>query len=368
LQDFPFEDLICRALRGDDAAWPAESKPTDADDFLADCQRHGVSGLVFQRMQGQPEWAAWPREVRESLEQSGKAGVAQELLRRHYLSIVLRTFSDRGIRCLLMKGEALATTHYEAPGTRTRGDCDLFIGFRDIEKAKEALLDCDFQVVSPVYKSHQFNAVRAGQKSRSVQFDVHWRISNHPRFARGITFEDAYRHSIELPGAVPTRTLDAVDALLVACMHRLASDRHDANRLIWLYDVHVLVGSMPPAELSEAVRRASGYDLQAALLDGVLRARERFGTEFPQQLLEMLTQSEAGASGKARLADSNLALLADDLRVLPGMRSTLKLIKELFLPPADSLLREAGRTSPLWLPWLYVQQVLGGVAKRLSLR
>jgi len=362
------DDLICHALRGDPAAWPSDATPPDARGFLEQCMRHGVSGLVCQRMQGRPEWAEWPREVRASLRNSNKAGVAQELLRRHHLSTVLRAYSQRGIRCLLMKGEALAATHYDAPGTRTRGDCDLFVGLEDIENARQALLDCDFQVVSPVYKSHQFSAVRAGEKGRTVQFDVHWRISNHPRYARTITFEDAWRHSVELPGTVPMRTLDPVHALLLACLHRLANDRHDANRLIWLYDVHVLVRSMSVAEFEEAVRRASELDLQDALLDGLARSRERFGTGFPPHSFEALVRSVADASRKSRLADSHLALLVDDLRVLPGMRSRLKLMRELFLPPADSVLRGAGKTNSLWLPLLYAQQVLGGVAKRLSLR
>ena len=366
--DRQIEELVCRALRGESAVWPTAATQLDRQGFLEYCRRHGVAGLVCQRMQGQVEWAGWPLEVREGLGRSNKAGVAQELMRGHYLSIVLREFSVRGIRCLLLKGEALAATHYEAPGTRARSDCDLFVGLQDIEQAKDALLDCGFQVVSPVYKSHQFSAVRADDTSGAVQLDVHWRVSNHPRYARCIPFEDAYRNSIALPGPAAARAMDPVDTLLVACLHRLGNDRHDANRLIWLYDIHVLAASMSMGELEQAATRATARNLQAALLDGLLRARERFATRLPAHLLDNLAQPAGKESVGVRLASSNMGLLVDDLRVLPGLRSRLNLLRELFLPSADALLRRSGKTSPLWLPLLYAQQVLGGVAKRLSLR
>jgi hypothetical protein len=177
--------------------------------------------LLHHCLEGQQAGLSWPQEFRGSLRDISKAQVAQEMLRGHYLRELLTRFAAVGIRCLLIKGEALACTLYPLPGTRTRGDSDIFIAIADIDKAREAVADCGYVIASPLYKSHQFTVRGKGAGADVFEFDVHWRLLNAPRFARKISFEEAYEHSIELAGMAPARaSMPSIPSCCIACTVR----------------------------------------------------------------------------------------------------------------------------------------------------
>jgi hypothetical protein len=311
---------------------------------------------------------SWPQELRSSLREISKAQVAQELLRGHYLRELLTRFAAVGIRCLLIKGEALACTLYPLPGTRTRGDSDIFIAIADIAKAREAAADCGYVISSPMYKSHQFTIKGTGAGADVFEFDVHWRLLNAPRFARKISFDEGYQRSIELPGKQSARTLNTVDTLLLHCMHRSGSDWHDRNRLIWLYDIHLLLSSMTAEQQLAFVDRALQLDVQSECLDGLTKARGCYDTSIPPSLELALARSQGQRTVARRFAESNLGLLIDDWKCLQDWQARRTLLAELFFPDAESLLRKYGKESRFWLPLLYLRHGLRGISRRLTLR
>lgn len=327
-----------------------------------------MQALLHDRIQSSVQWPYWPPEIFKVLEQACKAGIAQEMLRSHHLSRILKEFDRAGVRCLLMKGEALALSHYATPGTRARCDSDLFIHSDDIETAKQAVLDAGFSIVSQVYKSHQFTVCRTAESFGAVQFDVHWRISNHPLFARSISFEDAFRDSVEVPGMEAIRMLNPVDALLLACMHRMGNDRHDRNRLIWINDIHALTTAMDVSELREFAAKAVRLQVQSACLDGLSMSAACFSTVLSERMIEVLRTPELPRPFAVRVAQSNLGLLIDDWRNLSDSRSRSGLLRELFWPSSSYLLNKYHKNNKFWLPILYVRQVLSGAFERLSLR
>lgn len=362
------DDFLCRILRGEVPAWPAAYDRHFAQSFLRQSLHHGVQALVFDHAHGAPQWDGWPDEVKAGLAAALRAGVAFDLLRTHEVAEFLQELRRRGIAFLLTKGAALARTHYTNSALRTRCDTDLFIDLQDIERVRMALLESGYEVVPPLYKSHQFMGVSRRRAEAPVIFDIHWRILNAPRFARVIDFTAAVDRSVPAPGLDACRTLCAVDALLLACMHRKGSAQHDEDRLIWLYDIHLLLDAMTPGQLAEFAGRAVHKKVQAACLDGLEQAKARFHTEIPAAMLVQLATAEPLATLSRRFHASNLSLLMDDLRCLPGMRSSLGLLGELFFPSPDSLMSKYGRKNRFWLPLLYLQQLLGGMVRRLSLR
>ena len=323
---------------------------------------------MFHRLSARRCWTDWPLAIRDGLEEASKAGVAHEMLRSHYLSQLLELFAGQGIRCVLLKGEALAMTHYEIAGTRARSDCDLFIHPSDISAAQQAVSMLGFAVVSPVYKTHQFTVMRTREGVAPVRFDVHWRISNNARYARVISFDEAFEEADEISGIATAKALNDIDALSLACMHRLASDRHDRNRLIWIFDIDLLVQRMSSDQLQEFAKRSVTRSIQGASLDGLLTARRTFNTQVPDSVIDVLGSPVPPRSWSRRLHDSNIGLLIDDWRTLADGTSRLALLRELFFPSGAYLLRKYQKESKLWLPVLYFRQVLGGIFKRLFLR
>ncbi|MFC1720154.1 nucleotidyltransferase family protein [Pseudomonadota bacterium] len=361
------DDFLCRALRGEPALWPALNPVPDPDVFLIRCQHQGVTSLLYHGMREKEEWLGWPAEICTVMEDASKGQVAQEMLRAHYLRKLLKGFSDAAIPHLLTKGEALANTIYPIPGTRTRADSDVFIAIEDIGKARQAIIDNDFRIVSPIYKSHQFVVRQAKEATVSFDIDVHWRILNAPQFARTLSFAEAYGQSVEVPGMHSVRTLGRVDSLLLACMHRAGSDWHDRDRLIWIYDMHLLVAVMAPAELAAFAEKAVNHNVQAVCLDGLNRTSEFFGTLFPKSIAARLAAPEIRGLA-TRFVRSNLALLIDDWRALPDSHARMSLLHELFLPNNEALLHKYHKQKRWWLPLLYLRHVLGGITHRITLK
>ena len=358
--------LICRALLGDSPSW-RELDIADSNAFLHHLSEQGVMSLLHDRMHETAAWGTWPADVRQAIETRSKATVAVEMLRTHHLQHLLQAFSERGVRCLLMKGEALSQTSYNTPGTRDRCDTDLFIDLVDIEAAVDAAAAIDARIVSPIYKSHQFVALLSVPGGIEMHFDVHWRWSNHARFARTVSFEDAWEASIEL-SELGARALNPAHSLLLACLHRLGSSLHDSNRLIWLYDIHLLAKQLGSQQWGEFVDMAVQCNVQAVCSDGLNQAAAYFGSEIPVAARAALVVPETKPTVGSRIRDSQLGLIVDDLKDLPDTRSRLALLREYLFPPGDYLLRRYGKERRIWLPWLYVRYLATGFLERVSLR
>jgi hypothetical protein len=362
----PIDQFLCAVLRGEPAPWPDPAKGY-SEAFLDRAAYHGVQPLALACARNNPGYETWPRDVIEELVGVQRDAVAQELLRTIEITKFAGELARRKIDCLVMKGEALARLHYSAPHLRQRCDTDFFIDLKDITHVREALDDMGYRVVPPVYKSHQFVAIPELESNAPILFDVHWRILNAPRFARVLSFAEAMKCSGPVPGLPHCRAPGLEDALLMACMHREGSERHDRNRLIWLYDIHLLAGAMTPEALEGLVEKAQTKGVQHACLEGLKAAEQCFGTTIPARAIAGLAMEPVAKKG-GRYARSNLALIVDDLKSLPGAPSKVGLLGELFFPDSDALMRKFKKTSKVWLPVLYLRQLLGGVANRLLLR
>jgi hypothetical protein len=315
-------------------------------------------------MRSAPEWDDWPLEVRDALEQAAAAGVAQDLLRTHYLRQVLQAFEERGVRCILTKGEALAKMQYPIAGTRTRSDTDLFIPIADIAVVRDLMLRLGYRIYPPIYKSHQFTAVRSDDPAGPVRFDIHWRILNDPRFALTLTFEEAWDRSVELTGMGPACALGNADALLVACMHRHANRRHDPDRLIWIYDIHGLVGSMRQAEISQFVEYAVAAGVQDCCIEGLSRAQDWLRTPVDDGVFECLEARTRDVPGPWRRFVSRWVLMLRDFRELPTPGARVELFRELVSADGGQLLARYDKDSRWWLPVLYLRRIFEGVLGR----
>jgi len=366
--DCSADEFLCQVLRGEKPYWPENGGANFASSFLRRSKHHGVQPLIFDLAYRASLWANWPPAVRTQLADAVRGNVALNLLRAHRVKEFLEELSRRGIVFLLTKGEALARTHYASPDLRPRSDTDLFIAARDIQPVHRALLESGHQVLPPLYKSHQFTGIWNPQGEAVIRFDIHWRILNDPRFARLIGFNEAQTQAVALPGMGNCRTLDSVDTLLLACMHRKGNVHHDEDRLIWLYDIHLLVSAMSDRQLHQFTHKAVEKRLQVVCLEALYSARSRFHTEVPTEVEKALQTARLTETPSRRFMSCYLSLLVDDFRCLPDLRSKLCLLQELFFLSPESLLRRYNKESRFWLPYLYLERLLGSIMKWLSSR
>ncbi|MCA1651536.1 MAG: nucleotidyltransferase family protein, partial [Acidobacteria bacterium] len=248
-------------LRGDPGIGTV---PFDAElesAFLQSADLHGVQALLCAQLRSSDCWRGWPSDLRRALAAEAASQTALEMLQAQETVTVLEALTQSGVRPLLMKGAPLAYTHYRSPHLRPRGDTDALIPRVERETAGSVLAGLGYarrNLTSGELVSYQYTWSRLDRHGMTHAIDLHWRVSNNQMFAEALSYDELARGSVAVP-QLGGRALGPVHALLLACMHRVvhitapyfADDSiHYGDRLIWLYDIHLLVSQMPPHELT----------------------------------------------------------------------------------------------------------------------
>jgi hypothetical protein len=293
---------------------------------------------------------------------------------------VLGALAKSGVRPLLLKGAALAYSIYPSPGMRPRADTDLLICSSDREVCHRVLSQEGYEKVNAIRgELVQYQCGYAMQDRLGIGhvLDVHWRISNTQLFSQALGYEELKLRAFPLKAlGKHAHGLAPVHALLHACMHR-AHHLHSpmivngvqsaaGERLIWLYDIHLLVESMSHQELVEFAALAEGKRIRAVCCDGLLRANEYFATQLPEEALLALTTKSSAEPSEAHLRTGRLRHFITELRSLPRWQDRMRLLKEHLFPPTDYMLEKYSGSSRAWLPMLYLKRGIHGAWKRIQ--
>lgn len=370
----PAETLLCAILRGEAPPWPAAADAVFADRFLVASAQHGVAPLIGFLLSPTPAWAAWPAKVCHALQRQTRLQSAWELLARDELAAVLDTLTGHGLQPLLMKGAALAYSHYPAPFLRPRTDADVLIRTADFPAAAAALTTLGYQridcpALSPAAAqlvSYQCAFRRPGPRNLSHVLDVHWRLNNAPAFAHALTHEELAAQAVALPAlGANGRALGPAHALLLAGLHLAshADSPGETARLLWLYDIVLLTRTLTPAQWTDVTTLARARGLARACRES-LAAAEAVGPRVPADALAALTVAETGAP---RPLGRRLALrwryLREVLATRPGGCQQAALVWE-YLFPAPAYIRAKYPDQSRWrLPLGYCHRLGEGLWK-----
>lgn len=330
------------ALRRESIPWPVLSQ-----EDVRTLVDHGVAPLVYTV---QPIEALRPAAIHAA---------ALEPIRAADLREVLSALSTRGIAVLITKGTALAYDIYSSPDLRPRGDVDLLVARDQAADAIEVFQSLGFQ--SRMTSGDEHNVRQVTLARGSHEYDLHWDIANSPLFAPALRFDALLADSISIPPlGADARGLSHGDALLLACIHRVAH-HHDLERLIWLVDIALLRDRMSRDEHARFWRRASDARVVGVCARSFELADEWLWPSFPPQDFlssEELTRwepSQAFLDPDLRYGHVMLA----NLRALPwGAR--VQRLWQLAFPPAEFMRQSFGAGL---LPWLYIRRGARGLAR-----
>lgn len=337
-----------RALAGERVAWPEPLEDADRRELL----QHGVVPLVY-RATGTP-----------ALRDDAIRAVAGEERRLADLREVLAALAAEGVRTLILKGSALAYAIYESPDLRPRGDTDLLIRRESLPAVRDAFERLGFSEKGGSGDEHGLRQTLFARGPHT--YDVHWAIANTPVLADTLTFDELLDRSIPLPRiSEHARGLSPVDALLLACIHRVAH-HHDSDRLIWLCDIALLRAEMRPEEHHEFWRVAAERRIVGICARAVELADEWTGRDGHDRPEDYLTSNEIRREEPSRaLMNRRITrgrVLAANLRALPwGSRA--RRLWQLAFPPAEFMARRFRTRSRILLPWLYLYRGARGVAR-----
>ncbi|MDD4932951.1 MAG: nucleotidyltransferase family protein [Methylacidiphilaceae bacterium] len=378
------EELISAILRGENPRWPADGLDGFAARFLERSAYHGVQALVHHHWRNETRRAdlGYPEAVWEACRKQALAQAMWEMRHRELLGRVLPRLSEVDARPIVFKGTALAYDLYPAPFLRARADTDLLVPAAKREPAIRALEDCGFSRVPNV--SGEFVTYEAGFVWRDARvqqahvLDLHWRISNSKLLANLFSYEDLRARARKLPAlSEDALGVEPVTALVLACMHRAVHKQapyyvdgvayRSEDRLIWLYDIHCLLGRLSPAQHREFVELAERKGLAATCQAAVERARVLFHSAVPENA-DWPARNRSPEPADRYLDAPAAYQFRADLRAIAGVRNKLKFLSEIFFPPESWMRRKYSGAKPGWLPWLYLRRAGEGLWKSLRRR
>jgi hypothetical protein len=338
------ESLRC-ALRGEAAQWP-RSIGEDESRSLAE---HGMLPLVFC-LAGIP-----------SLRQRAFDAAVIEALRLADLREVLAVLGGAAI---IVKGTALAYSIYPAPELRPRLDTDLLIDRVTIERVRCALTSIGF--IETLTSGDELG-VRQHSFSRRDRFgvthiyDVHLDIANNAVVADVLRYDELRVRAVALPAVGPGALGPCnVDALLHACIHRVVH-HHDSDRMIWLYDIHLLRERMTDDEHHQFWALAAGRRVSAICRASVEAANRVFDGVSPPPGVAVASDELSSAFLDRHRRYS--AVIAGDLVALPGWRARFKRLRQLAFPPPAFMMQSFGARRSVSLPLLYAYRGFRGVTR-----
>lgn len=293
-----------------------------------------------------------------------REGVAHDEMTR-----VAAAFASAGLRAAILKGSALAYTHYPAPWSRPRFDLDLLVARADRDRSRGIMRALGYHEGRPMssrWLMHQDAWKRSvGSDLRDV--DVHFELTNRQFFAATLPVDVLLARAVPAPFAgLHALQLDAVDALIYACVHRVAHHSQEA-RLIWHADIARQGAALDVAAVRTLVARARDAGLASIVAQELRIAgalwNERSGALAPEIVREL---SDAGRSEAAtRFLAGGRGPAGDlwlDLRSLPRWRDRVGLLGELLFPTRDYMLRQPGVTTRN-LRWRYIRRYLDWPAR-----
>lgn len=339
-------------------------------DLICDrAEYHGVTPLLAQRL---VEGRDVSPHLHARLQLRGKLELAADLLREAEIRRAIAAFDAEGICTLLLKGAHLAYGWYERPDLRPRIDTDLLVAASACDAVNRILLGIGYD--PPSHATGTLLTYQAAYRKRRNQllihvFDVHWRIANPQAFGTVLSFEELVRAAVPVPQlGSGARALSAADALLLACVHRVAH-HFDSNRLIWLYDIHLIASGLPADGWEHFLSLVEQRKVAAVCRRSLERTIDRFYTQIPRAVLDdpRLRLSAIAEPTAAYLTPRrHVHNIVNDLQALPTWRARLRLVREHLFPSSRYMREVYGLSSRTPLPFLYAQRAVRGAWRWLE--
>jgi hypothetical protein len=357
--------MLCAILRDEPQTWQHVDAPA-AQRLFDTARHHGVHLLIADRLAKQGTLDACPLAFQERLRSAIRNQVAMDEVARDELRRVLAALAGVQVHPILFKGAALAYSHYSDPSLRPRADADLLIDDALIASASKVLETLGYArapFTAGELVMYQVPYVKTDPKGVQYALDVHWKVSNPQVFADVLTSAELEAQSVAIPALGNTiRGAGPVHALILACVHR-AAHHSDEERLIWLYDIHLIAERLDTAEQALCIELVRAKQLTAVCADALAAAARSFHGAVTADIAARLAQGGSSikepsaiyAGGGMRKID----ILRSDLAALSWSKR-LKLLKEHLLPPPEYMRQVYGVSSRGLLPFYYAWRFARG--------
>ncbi len=299
-----------------------------------------------------------------------RAAAVLEELKARELRAVLTLLAGEGIDPVLLKGAALARTHYRRPELRPRSDTDFIIPEGAREHAVRVLASLGYQRAAEIdgdLAVGQFHFSKTDRHAVSHALDVHWRVSNVRVFADALSYEELRRDAVEVPDLGPHAWApSSPHALLIACIHRVA--HHDDTRhLLWLFDVHLLARGLASRQRDAFTALVTATRMRAVCASTLRVSQDAFGGLDLAWIAALSRESGVNEPSRAFVGGGwrRAEILLSDVTATPGWTGRLRLLREHLLPRPSYMRARYPAWPAAFLPAAYLHRVVCGLPRWL---
>lgn len=357
---------VAHFLTGEEKEVFSGFSPADTESLLSFIEDEGVAPLFCHALK---QRQAVAENLVDYLKGVEIRHAALHMLRQKENAELFAQLSQAGLDFLLLKGQALALTLYPAPHLRTRCDTDLlFRNKADAEKAWEILENRGYKrhnTLDGRFVGFQFSCTRMLNSTTSNTLDIHNQISDYLWLARRFSFDEIAARGKSIPcGGTPVNVPDRVYGLLHACIHRISNKPQGTeNRLIWLYDIHLLCQAMTPEEWNTLLILAKKKSLATICREGIDAATGIFSTEVPGQVRESLGIMAAAEKNAFGMHRQRWMLYLQDFWHNRGITNKAGQIREHLFPSPKYMMAKYQPGRAWHLPYYYAKRLLSGLKK-----
>jgi hypothetical protein len=342
---------------------PGPSTDTDIDAIVAAARIERLDAVLAHQVTAGDGGGVWSPAARGDLRQHLLQHVILCTVRERALVPLLEAFAGARVDLLLLKGVGLAYTVYAAPHLRPRDDTDLLVRREDLDRADRVLTACGYaRVPEPDTElaSTQRHYAQVDEAGVRHLVDLHWRIAIPRCFSEALAFADLWPRAVRVPAlGAAARTLEMADALLLACIHRVAH-HHDAPDLLWVWDIHLLAARLSSDQRAAFVDRAARAGMCAVCRRGLTLARDWFAAPVDGLIAALEVARADRHEPAARFLGGlrPMEVLRADVAALDGWRERWQLLCEHLFPPAAYMRATYG--ADRWLPTIYARRIVRG--------
>ena len=362
-------DWLKSCLREEQPDWPAQQDTSFAERVWQAAQEHGVLSLCSHLLLQNTAREAIPPLFLEDLSKHTLHAAAGDLVQEYEVKQVLEELHGQGIFPLLMKGTPLAYIIYPQPHLRTRCDTDILFAHKaDAERAWGVVRQMGYKrphSISGEFISSEFTCFKSGKLGVEHALDFHWKVSNNQLFTHTLLFDELQTESVPVPClGEQAYALNSVHSLLHACIHLLSHTPYgDGDRLIWLYDIHLLAKTFDRTKWENFTTPAVEKKICNICFEGLRKATSALATPVPADVWKILREAGEKERTTANMGSSRLRMELANFQSLPGWRERSQLLKEHLFPSADYLLNKYHTSNRYLLPYLYIRRLVQGIGK-----
>ncbi len=248
-------------------------------------RKHRLAPLFHYKLQDTPWRRYLPSALRSDWEGEYHFRLKETVLNRERFRRLLEIFRDRGIKPVVIKGVHLAELYYPHPALRPMDDIDILVGKEEEAEVRQALAQGGWSFREEAPGGHKAVFLNRDRGPR-LFLEVHTDLQAPGRRDPSFSIEVVDFHRAARPGelyGVETLLLEPTSNLLYLSYH---NTHHDLFRLIWFYDLHLLIEkSGSEIDWEKLLKRAKTARSLTHTYYALLITKEIFGSAVSEDFL-----------------------------------------------------------------------------------